>query len=537
MTITPTTLVQLAPHVVVEPLVASYPAWWCNFSPLPATLHLAGYQLPALRSFVRSPRTHRKAARDPALAGGPFVNLDDGDVPWVERHLAYLERAFAEVLPVASDYWGFVERVLAEGQGQTLEPLYDAIPPTLRGLAELVYDYHARPFVRVDEALAYTSPLFRPELQSLRLHELVRDGDRPFYMSTPRPLRADEIDWAVRFDDPHTGRLLELDVTPLPFGELRTTLASATHVEHLERFVVPAAAPVARPAPASGTVRIHYVGHACVLVETASSTVLFDPFVSPPAREARVPRASFADLPPRIDAAAVTHAHPDHLAFEALLRLRGRIGTLVVPKSFGVAIGDVSLRQLGRRLGYANVVDLETLDSVPLPGGGRLTATPFYGEHGDILHGNKASFLLEVEGRRLLFAADSTCLDVDVFTRLRARFGPIDTVFMNTEINGSPISWPFDALFPKARNVKAEKTRVCRGSNADEGLRLLQAVGAKHFYNYAMGLEPWLERIVGPASPHDSPRMIESSSLLDRARAAGIQATRLEGSTTFDLPA
>lgn len=526
-------LVQLAADVVVEPLVSSYPAWWCNVSPLPSALHLTGYQLPALRSFVRSPRTHRKAARDPALAGGPFVNLEDAHAPWVASLADGLESGRAAELELARDYWAFTATLFERGKGQTLEPLYGELPASLRGLVELAYDYHARPFLRFDEGLAYAAA--PREHESLRIFRLARDADRPFYMSTPTPPGPGEVAWRTAFDAEATRVLLELDTTPRTLDELRSALAGAEGLDALETLVCPARTATPREAVAAGDVRVDYVGHACVLFETASVNVLFDPFVSPQP-EGGVPRLDFRALPERIDFAVVTHAHPDHLALETLLRLRGRIGTLVVPKNHGVASGDVSLRLLARRLGFSRVVDLESLEALALPGGGRLSATPFHGEHGDILHGNKASYVLELEGRSVLVAADSTCLDEAVFERLHRTFGALDTVFMNTEITGSPIAWPFDALFPKVRDKVVEKTRLCRGSNADEGLRLLRIVGAKRLYNYAMGLEPWLERIVGPASAATSARMQESDRLLASARAEGLAAVRLEGSSSFLLP-
>ena len=39
-----------------------------------------------------------------------------------------------------------------------------------------------------------------------------------------------------------------------------------------------------------------------------------------------------------------------------------------------------------------------------------------------------------------------------------------------------------------------------------------------------MGLEPWLEHIIGPPSPPDAPRTEESERLLTEARARGITA-------------
>jgi hypothetical protein len=94
-----------------------------------------------------------------------------------------------------------------------------------------------------------------------------------------------------------------------------------------------------------------------------------------------------------------------------------------------------------------------------------------------------------------------------------------------------------EALVPKKRDRKLEKNRRCRGSNTGEGLRILELVGATRLYNYAMGLEPWLEHIIGQASPPDAPRMKESDRLLTKARGRGIAAERLKGQTDLLLGA
>ena len=90
-------------------------------------------------------------------------------------------------------------------------------------------------------------------------------------------------------------------------------------------------------------------------------------------------------------------------------------------------------------------------------------------------------------------------------------------------------------LFPKKRDRKLEKNRRCRGSNFTEGLRLLELVGAKRLFNYAMGLEPWMEHIIGPAATPETPRMKESDLLLTTARERGMQAERLQGAQQVHL--
>lgn len=524
---------RLADSVVLEPLVNDYHAWWCVLAPLPAAMHAAGYQVPALRSFLRNPATHLRAARSPELAGGPFLALEESAKPDVERLLARTEARFADGAALYADLWSFMKVMLAEATGETMEPFYPRLPASLAGLVELTYDYFNRPTMRFDEGLLYASSHYKPDLQSMRLWSLRADADRPFYMSTPHFHGEGEIEWRVPFDDPAIDVIARLDVTPAPRADIVRALGPALGIEALDAMLVPGE-PLVDPAFRGEGVRIRYVGHACVLLEGGGKSVLVDPFVSPRPSEGGVPRFSFADLPARIDYAMITHAHPDHLCLETLLRLRTRIGTLVVPRAHAVAFGDISLKRLAQRLGFKNVVELDTMDVIDF-GGGAITGLPFLGEHGDILHGSKVTFLVELGGKRVLFAADSACLDIHGANRVRDAVGPIETVFMNMEIDGAPISWPFDALFPKERDKKKERTRKCRGSTPEEGLALLGALGAKRMFNYAMGYEPWLALIIGPSSAPDSPRMIAADKLLVSARQRGVEALRLEGSQDIIL--
>jgi hypothetical protein len=82
-----------------------------------------------------------------------------------------------------------------------------------------------------------------------------------------------------------------------------------------------------------------------------------------------------------------TAAEPlDHFGLETLLRLRHGIECLVVNRSHGVFYGDISLKLLTQKLGFKNVVELDTLESISLPGG-EIIAIPFMGEQADLPHG------------------------------------------------------------------------------------------------------------------------------------------------------
>jgi L-ascorbate metabolism protein UlaG (beta-lactamase superfamily) len=353
-------------------------------------------------------------------------------------------------------------------------------------------------------------------------------------MSTP--VVADETSLRARipFKDGRLAELLRLDVRPEPSLARARDLVAAVFPE-LQGD--PAAwltdAAPAEPARWSDErVRVRYVGHACLLVQSAGHSILVDPLIPQGTRPDGV--FGLDSLPEWIDLVVVTHAHPDHFDLETLLRLRPRVGRVAVPRSRGALIGDVSLKRILGELGYADVIELDSGDRLAV-GSGELVALPFLGEHGDLLHGSKAIYWIRFGSTTLLAAADSACLDERTYARARDIVGSIQNVFMNTEVDGAPISWPFDALFPKKRDRKLESTRKCRGSNVAEGLRMLETVGASGLYVYAMGLEPWVQRITGPASSEESPRMAACRELITRAEERGVRACRLAGAQDLVL--
>ena len=526
---------RLADHTCVAPLVQNWAAWWMNLAPIPASLHVHKSQLPLLKAYLQNPDFHARAAKDPALSGGTFVGIAPERAGEVKALMQRMQEAQADRVKLAESLEDFQGWLMDEAKGQSLEPLYEKLPEPLRGLVELSYDYSNRPFVRVMEGALYRGPYHKPQLQSLRLLPLESDASRPHLFTTPYLMEPGQLDWAIPFAEERISRLFETDLSPKPLGYLRDVLGSAvTSDDQLKPLLTEA--PPSTYTPWTGEqARVRYLGHACVLVEWKGVTLLVDPVISARPSGGGMERLTFHELPPRIDYALITHSHPDHLAVDALLRLRHRIGHLVVPRCNGFLTGDYSPKLLAHALGFQNVLELDTYESVPLPDG-ELIAAPFLGEHGDIGHA-KSSYVVRMGSQQLLFAADSMCVDDSVYRHMRQNLGVIQTVFMNTEIEGAPHTWTLEALFPKKRDRKLEKNRRCRGSNATEGLRILELLGATRLCNYAMGLEPWLTHIIGPPSPPETPRMKEADRLLAEARARGLTADRFLGPTDLMLGA
>jgi len=519
---------RLADSTAVEPLINSWAAWADLLSPAPYSLHLLHYQCKLLASFLADPEVHARACRNPKLLGGRFVDLAPGRAPEVARLLAETERGQADNLELARAITAAFELVTREATGHSLEPLYGRLPGPVRGYAELLYDYYNHPTVRLIEGLLYESPYYKEHLQSLRLLHVETDDSRRFFLNTPRLPEPEQVEWAVPFASAEIDDLFRLDSRPQPLGHVRELLGlGAADEPRLRGLLTSEPAPPAPPWEGPG-VRVRYFGHACVLVECGGVSVLTDPFVGVRPARGGVERFGYADLPERIDFAVVTHGHHDHFVAEALLRLRHRVGCLVVPRTFGLYHTDPSLKLMARRLGFRRVVELDALESVG-EGGVEVVAVPFLGEHADLAHG-KSGYVVRAGGEAVLFGADSDCLERRVYERVREAVGRVGTVFIGMECVGAPLSWMYGAMLPSKPQHGHDQSRRTKGCDAGRALELCEAVGAERCYIYAMGSEPWLRYSLGLALTEESAQMRESGRAVERARERGFtDARRLFG--------
>jgi L-ascorbate metabolism protein UlaG (beta-lactamase superfamily) len=525
---------RLAESTLVEPLVNSWSAWSFLIAPVPASLHLLQYQLPLLQSYIDYPRSHASANQDPSFAGGAFINVAAVRVSEIAALMDSTVNNMSHNLEFAQSLLEFQNWLVANANGCSLVPYYQRVPDPLRGYIELVYDYFNRPSLRFFENLLYKSHYFNSSLQSLRIFRLDRDNSRLFFLNTPRLMEEGQIDWRVPFDAFQVDQLFMLDTQPQSFDSICQILGLN---DQSRRHLLPMLTEESRTPHEKwekDSVRIRYFGHACLLIESRGISILTDPLIGAIPVKGGLGRFSYGDLPEEIDYALITHNHHDHNSLETILRLRHRIKCLVVPRSFGILYGDISLKALAHRIGFRNVIELGVLDNLVLPDG-EITGVPFLGEHSDLAHG-KTGYVIRFGKRQLLIGADSDCLDKQIYRNVRRCLGRIDTVFLGTESVGAPLSWINGPLLPQRPSYEEEESRRQHGCDARRAIDILEVLGANRLYNYAMGMEPWLEYILGLGITESSPQWQESEKLLAQAKARGfLEAERLYGKAEIVL--
>lgn len=114
----------------------------------------------------------------------------------------------------------------------------------------------------------------------------------------------------------------------------------APSLVHYDELFATKHTPQPRPPRHDGDgVRVRYFGHACILIESAQTSVLIDPLVSYK-YDGGVFRYTYADLPEEIDYVLITHNHQGHCMLETLLQLRHRVGRVLVPRNNGGGLAD-----------------------------------------------------------------------------------------------------------------------------------------------------------------------------------------------------
>ena len=271
-------------------------------------------------------------------------------------------------------------------------------------------------------------------------------------------------------------------------------------------------------------VRVRYFGHACVLLETKEVSILTDPVISYEF-PTDLPRYTHADLPDHVDYVVLTHGHADHLMMETLLQLRHRVGTIIVPRNNGNSLADPSLRLMLHHTGFKNVVEIDDLQEITIPGGS-ITGLPFLGEHSDLAIQAKTAHLVRVGGKSILMAADSNAIEPRMYQHLREIIGPIDILFLGMECEGGPMSWMYGPLLSNPLPRKMDQARRLNGSDCNRAMEITNHLTPKEVYVYAMGQEPWLRHVMILVYNETTPQLIESNKFIDHCRSKGMQAER-----------
>lgn len=519
----------LHPNIVFEPLINGWYAWPHLVSPATSALH-ALYQLRIMDSFVQNPKLHLAASRNPAMRGGSFLAFD-GDPREIAAIAAATRAGSAELLELGTALGQAAELLARAAHGESLEPLYAQLPAPLRGLVELSYDLDNHASLRVIEALLYASRCQRGKRETLSLAALANPDDRAFVFSTPRVKTAGTLHIDLEFRSPLVDALFRARRDPIE-GAAIAQLADGFRLgrDDTERFrsfftsePPPAAEPVAWEAD---EIRVQYFGHACVLLASATTSILVDPGIAY-ANPEGVERYSFHDLPDRIDAVLLTHNHQDHVLLETLLQLRHKIGTIVVPPSSG-RLHDPSLKWMLRSVGFANVVELDELETFPV-GDGEITGVPFFGEHGDLDIRAKLGYCVQLRGRKILLLADSNNVDPRLYDHVHDRIGDVDCLFIGMECVGAPVSWLYGPLFPRPLARNFDQSRRLNGSDCARAKLIIERFRPPRVFVYAMGAEPWLTYLSSIVYTPESTAIVQADLLLDHCRASSIAAERLFG--------
>jgi thioester reductase-like protein len=516
----------LKPNLIIEPLINQWYAWSYLISPATAAMYIANSHIPIMESFIAAPQVHRDALKNPAMIGGPFINYDANKIEVIRELLATTKTQQAQMLTLVQGICD-LEKLLAEhSHGESLEPLYDKIPAALQGYVELVQDSNNHPSIRFIEGLLYRSDYYNLENQSLNLY-LGNPDTRSFVLSTPRLPDNNNLHLQIPFSDSRLDQLFRLRSSPLPYREIRDILAINHQQEELFRSFFTTTPPTLAPKYDGDRIRVRYFGHACVLIETQSITILCDPLVSYP-HDSGIERYSYTELPEVIDYALITHNHQDHVMLETLLQLRHKIKTVVVPKSNKGVLIDPSLKLMLQQIGFEDVREIDDLEVINITDG-YIAGVPFLGEHGDLNIAAKAAYLVNLKGRSLLCAADSNNIDNQLYSHLQQIFGDLDVLFIGMECDGAPYNWAYGALLTQQVPRKIAQTRRLDGSNSQRAIALVNQLNPQQVYVYAMGQEPWLTFITSIVYTPESTPILESNKLIDYCHSRGLISKRLFG--------
>jgi L-ascorbate metabolism protein UlaG (beta-lactamase superfamily) len=355
----------------------------------------------------------------------------------------------------------------------------------------------------------------------------VRDEGRTFFMTTPRIATDADVLIPMQFADRRLDLLAGMRTEPAPLTDIVQGLGiRPARRRAFEALFTTTPPPRGEIRWSGDKVRLRYFGHACVLVETASTTILLDPMFATEVADTDK-RLTFYDLPDHIDYVVLSHNHQDHCVPEMLIQLRSRVGRIVVPGNNRGSIADPSMTLMLRHLGFDRIDTLSAFDTIPFADG-RITSLPFPGEHADLDVHSRQGILVEAKGRRFAFLVDSDGWDSRLYRRICARIGrELDALFIGMECHGAPLTWLYGPLLTKPTSRKNDESRRLSGLNCERAWNVIGEFAARSIFVYAMGQEPWLRYLMGLNYEPDSIQLREVSALLERCRRAGINAENL----------
>lgn len=517
----------LKPNVVIEPLIDSWYAWTHLISPATAALNMVKRHMEIIDSYLQNPQAHEQAVADPKMRGGPFMDLQGDRSDEIRLLKARTQDERGNMFAFAKAIKDLREMLATYAKGYSLEPLYAKVPGILKGYLELYYDLNNNVSFRFFEPLLYKSEYYNSKGQGIALWITMNDH-RPFSLSTPRLEEPHILQLPIPFNDKGIDELAKMKRTPQTLDYIKTMLGISSRQEHLFSTFFTSEANPAYSKYNGDKIRMRYFGHACILVETKTVSVLLDPLISYYGYHSDIEHFSDIDLPDVVDYALITHNHQDHILFETLLPLRHKIRNLIVPNSRGGRLEDPSLKQLLNQIGFDNVTEMDEMETIIFDDVA-ITGLPFTGEHSDLNIQSKLCYHVRIGTFSLLFMADSRIIEPAIYEHVYRQTGDVDVIFLGMECDGAPLSWLYGPLMPKKLARDQDGSRRLAGSDCEKGMSLVKIFNPREIYVYAMGQEPWLEFISSIKYTDDSNPIVQSNDLISLCRNRGITAERLFG--------
>lgn len=518
----------LKPTIKAEPLIWKWYAWPYLIPPLPAACHVVDRHMKIMQSYIQNPQIHAQAIKNPKLLGGSFIDLEGQKVEEILELISQTRKDCEKLINLQESYKEFDRTLQNEAQGDSLESYYNRIPSPLKGMVELVYNLNNRPSIRLIEPLIYKN-YYSTQPQTIALSETNEDF-RKFILATPRLDQENEVYLDTPFCDSRLDKLFRMKNEPKSYEEVLEVFQIPQSKQNLFNSFFTTTPPNAssdRNYTGEG-IRLRYFGHACILVQTKSVSILFDPVLSYPIQSAEVPRYTISDLPDHIDYVIITHNHQDHVMFETLLQLRHKIGKVVFPANNRGSLEDPSLDLIFKHTGFSSRLELKEFESIDIENG-QIVGLPFLGEHSDLNIQSKLSYFVQIKDKKFLFAADSNNLDSVLYDHIFDYTGPIDILFLGMECEGAPLTWIYGPLLSNPLKKVYDRNRTLSGSNYEKAFSIFEKSKCKRAYVYAMGQEPWLNYLMALKYLEDSPQMIESNKFVNSCRERGVESERLFG--------
>jgi L-ascorbate metabolism protein UlaG (beta-lactamase superfamily) len=519
----------LKKNVYVEPLVNNWYAWTNLIAPITYSMYMSKTHRRLLNSFIKNHELHAIATKDNTLTNiGEFVECSKDELDDAKKLLNDLVTEHSIYIEIADAIKDLDDLLKGHKSGESIEPLYTKIPKPLKGYIELFMDLYHQPSYRLIEGLLYKSSYYNTKLQSVKLGILNKCTDRSSVISTPRFIN----DVTINIQEPFSSSLWDslfatrehpIDTKQIEVIFNRQKLTGGLEPIDLFTNVVP---DTSYKTLDHKDVRVQYLGHAGLFVETKSTKILIDPIIPYRTDETENKVISFNDILGKIDYICLTHNHSDHISIETLLQLRYKTHNILVPKNNGGTLADPSLKLILKNLNF-NVYEMEDLEEIHIDAG-KIVSIPFLGEHGDLNIRSKTAWFIKLHDKSIFAGADSSNLDSNMFKHIHAFTQDIDILAIGMECVGAPYTWLYGALNTQPVHREISKSRRLNGADFEKSKGMVEIFNPKHVLIYALGLEKWYQYLIGLSYSENAQQIVESDKLVQFCNSKNIPACRLE---------